>query len=723
MAKGDLYPNHIFMEAKVFSMDLAGRTLKFERDKFKTQAQGSVVVSLGDTVILAAAGVSDQARDGADFFPLTVDYEEFFFAAGKIKGSRFVKRGGRPSDDEIISCRLIDRPIRPMFPKGAVNEVQLIVSVLSADLEVDPATTGITAASAALMVSGAPFNGPVAAVRVGYVKDESGVEKLIINPTYEQVENGRLNLIVAGTSDAISMVEAGAKEVTEDVILQAFEMAHAEIKRICKLQEEFAAEFKAEAIEFPIAEDSADVVQAAADYLTQEMIDSIEGLNKKEIKKKWGAIEKGFLEKHAAQIEEGTFKKGELKGILQGKIEKGLRKRILEKKIRIDGRAPKDIRPVSCEVGVLPRTHGTGLFTRGETQALTVVTLGSPGDAQIVDTMDTDEHKRYFHHYNFPPYSTGEVKPVRGPSRREIGHGDLAERALIPVLPDKENFPYTIWAHSQITSCNGSSSMASVCGSTLSLMDAGVPIKKPVSGIAMGLVMEGDQYVILSDIQGLEDFTGDMDFKVTGTSDGITALQMDIKVTGLPMNIMSEALQQAKEGRNSILAKMLETLPEARKETSSHAPRITTLVIDAEKIREVIGKGGETIQKITAECGVNIDIDQEDGKKTALVLITAPNGESAKKAEEWVKNIVAEPEVGKVYEGKVMKVMEFGAFVEFMPGKQGLVHISELDNKRVNRVEDVVAEGDMISVKLMEIDKQGRNNLSHKATMPKEEGE
>lgn len=711
------------MEPKVFSMDLAGRTLTFERDKFKTQAQGSLVVSLGDTVILAAAGVTEQSREGFDFFPLTVDYEEFFFAAGKIKGSRFVKRGGRPSDDEILSSRLIDRPIRPMFPKGATNEVQLIVSVLSADLEVDPATTGITAASAALMVSGAPFNGPVAAVRVGYVKDESGEEKLVINPTYSQVESGRLNLIVAGTKDAISMVEAGAKEVSEEVILQAFELAHAEIKRICQLQEEFAAEYKAEPIEFKIAEDSEAAVKAVEGYLTQEMIDSIGGLSKKEIKKTWGAVEKGMMEKYAEEITAATLDKGELKGILQEKIEKGLRKRVIEKKIRIDGRKPADIRPVSCAVGVLPRTHGTGLFTRGETQALTVVTLGAPGDAQIVDTMDSDEHKRYFHHYNFPPYSTGEVKMLRGPSRREIGHGDLAERALIPVLPSKEDFPYTIWAHSQITSCNGSSSMASVCGSTLSLMDAGVPIKKPVSGIAMGLVMEGSDYVILSDIQGMEDFTGDMDFKATGTKDGITALQMDIKVTGLPMNIMREALQQAKEGRESIMADMLATIATPRTETSSFAPRITTIVIDVEKIREVIGKGGETIQKITAECGVNIDIDQEDGKQTALVLITAPNMESGKKAEEWVQAIIAEPEVGKVYQGKVVKLMEFGAFVEFMPGKQGLVHISELDNKRVNKVEDVVKEGDALEVKLLEIDRQGRNNLSHRATLPKPEAE
>lgn len=709
------------MEPKVFSMEIAGRTLKFERDKFKTQAQGSVVVSLGDTVILAAAGVSDKPRDGYDFFPLTVDYEEYFFAAGKIKGSRFVKRGGRPSDDEILSSRLIDRPIRPMFPKGATNEVQLIVSVLSADLEVDPATTGITAASAALMISGAPFNGPVAAVRVGYVADENGQEKLVVNPTYEQTTNGRLNLIVAGTMDAISMVEAGAKEVPEEVILQAFELAHAEIKRICALQIEFAAEYKADPIEFLVVPDSEEAIKAVESYLTQELIDSISGLNKKEVKKTWGAVEKGLMEKFATEIEEGTLKKGELNSILEEKIEKGLRKRVLEKQMRLDGRKVDEIRPVSCAVGVLPRTHGTGLFTRGETQALTVTTLGAPGDAQIVDTMDTDEHKRYFHHYNFPPYSTGEVKPLRGPSRREIGHGDLAERALIPVLPSKEDFPYTIWTHSQITSCNGSSSMASVCGSTLSLMDAGVPIKKPVSGIAMGLVMEGDKYVILSDIQGMEDFTGDMDFKATGTKDGITALQMDIKVTGLPMNIMREALQRAKEGREIIMDKMLETISVARTETSPYAPRITTIVIDTEKIREVIGKGGETIQKITAECGVNIDIDQEDGKPTALVLITAPNGESGKKAEEWVRNIVAEPEVGKVYEGKVVKLMEFGAFVEFMPGKQGLVHISELGHNRVNKVEDVVKEGDSLTVKLMEIDKQGRNNLSHKATIPKPE--
>jgi polyribonucleotide nucleotidyltransferase len=700
---------------KTFSMDLAGRKLTIETGLLANQSHGAVTVSLGDTVVFSSTMMGG-VREGTDFFPMMVDYEEKYYAAGKIKGSRFVKREGRPSEKAVLNSRLIDRPIRPLFPKGVVNDVQIICSVLSADLEVDPATTGLIAASAALCISGMPFQGPVGAVRVGLVKDENGQESLVINPTYAQEENGRLDLVVAGTAEAITMVEAAASEVDEETMLKALDMAHAEIKRICQLQEEFKAAYKKEDRAATIVGDNEEAKKAVAETFTKEDLDTVKGKTKGETKDKLHALEDKIVEKYKEQIEAGTFKSGELKGALLHAVEQNMRNNILEKEERLDGRKIDEIRPISCSVGVLPRPHGSALFQRGETQALSITTLGSPGSAQIVDTMDEDVIKRYMHHYNFPPYSVGEVKPLRGPSRRDIGHGDLAERSLIPVLPSKEEFPYTIWVVSEIMSCNGSSSMASVCGSTLSLMHAGVPIKKPVAGIAMGLISRDKDitkgYKILTDIQGMEDFAGDMDFKVTGTHDGINALQMDIKVKGLTVEVMREALMRAKQARVFILEEMKKAIAAPNKQLSKYAPMIMNLMINPDLIKVVIGKGGETIQKITAECGVEIDIEQD-----GLVVITAKDQESGEKAVNWIKRLTYVPKAGEIFDAKVVKIMEFGAFVEFLPGKEGLVHISQLAATRVNKVEDVVKVGDSLKVKLLEIDDQGRFNLSHKATL------
>lgn len=705
-------------KAKTIEFDLAGRKLLLSTGVFANQADGAVVASLGDTQVLATALMADSPREGVDFFPLMVDYEERFYATGKIKGSRFIKREGRPSDNAVLTARLIDRPIRPLFQKGAENDVQIIATVLSADMEVDPGTTGIIAASAALMISGIPFQGPVAAVRMGYITDSEGKEQLIINPTYEQVEKGRLDLVVAGTLDAITMVEAAAKEVSEEVLLQALEMAHKHIRKLCQLQLEFRDSIGAKPKQFSIVERNEIAEKALKETITPEMLDAVKGTTKGEVKDKVHELENKLIEKYAVEIESETVTEGELKGLLNEMLEKNMRKNILTKEQRIDGRKLDEIRPISCDVSVLPRTHGSGFFQRGETQALSLTTLGSPGSAQIIDTMDVDTIKRYMHHYNFPPFSVGDVKPLRGTSRREIGHGDLAERAILPILPGKEVFPYTMRVVSEILSCNGSSSMASICGSTLSLMDAGVPIKRPVAGIAMGLITSEDfdgkkgTYKILTDIQGMEDFAGDMDFKVAGTTQGITALQMDIKVKGLSIEIMREALARANKARAKILEEMLKVIPEPRKELSKYAPLITTIKILTEQIREVIGKGGETIQKITLETGCEIDIEQD-----GFVTITAPNQEKGDAARKWIEQITYIPKAGDVFDGKATRLMEFGVFVEFAPGKEGLVHISEWDFKRTDRMEDVVKIGDAVKVKLMEVDDQGRYNLSRKALL------
>ncbi|MFA6917647.1 MAG: polyribonucleotide nucleotidyltransferase [Candidatus Gracilibacteria bacterium] len=697
------------MEPKTLTMNLAGREFKITNAPIATYASGYAVVSLGDTVIMANATISPNAIEG-DFFPLTCDYEENMYAAGKIKGSRFIKREGRPSENSVLISRMIDRPIRPLFPKKTRNEVQMICSALSVDMEVDPATTALNAASVAMLLSGAPFAGPVGAVRMGYHED-----KLVVNPTYKQCEEGRMNLVVAGTLDAITMVEAAMKEVPEEIVLEALKVAHEQIKVICEFQLKYAKQFEVKPIELTLAEDNEKAVEAVKAFIaTDEKMLDVKGKTKMEVKEKIHAIEEKLFEKYAKEIEEEIFTKGELKEVLNTLLEKRMRKNILEKEERLDGRKLDEVRQINIIPDVLPRTHGSAIFQRGETTALTITTLGSPSDAQIVDIMDSDKVKRYMHHYHFPPYAVGEVKRLSGPNRREIGHGDLAERALIPVLPEEKDFPYTIWLVSEITRCNGSSSMASVCGSTLSLMCAGVPIKKPVAGIAMGLVHndETGDSKILTDIQGMEDFAGDMDFKVTGTADGITALQMDIKIKGLKIELMKTAMDRAKEARNFVLDAMLAVVPEARKQLSKYAPLIMSLVIPQEMIRMVIGKGGETIQGMIKEFGVDIDIADE-----GIVTVTAPNQEQGDLAMKAIKDIVRVPEAGEIFDGKVTRLMEFGAFVEFLPGKEGLVHVSELANERVNRVEDVVKMGDTFKVKLLKIDEQGRYNLSRKAAL------
>ncbi len=683
-----------------FTTQFCGHELTIETGKMAFLADGAVTVRYGDTVVLGTAVVSNQPRDGIDFFPLLIDYEERMYAAGKISGSRFIKREGRASEHATLSSRLIDRPIRPLFPKGYRNDVQAVATVISADLVYAPDIIAIIAASSALMLSGAPFEGPVAGVRVGRVDGE-----LVVFPTTEQMEKSTLDLTVAGTKDAIMMVEAGADEIDEATMIKAIEMAHEAMQPVIKLQEELVKAVGVKAKEYELYK---------ADPALQEIIDKYlktklgEAVRHHDQYQRHDAIKN--LEKEVLAKYEGEYADDQIKVAFGKVIDYEIRRAILEEGARPDGRKTTEIRPISSQVDLLPRTHGSALFTRGTTQVLNITTLASTSYAQLIDTMEEDTTKRYMHHYNFPGYSTGEVRPMRSPGRREIGHGALAERALTPVIPTVEDFPYTIRTVSEAIASNGSTSMASVCGSTLSLMDAGVPLKKPVAGIAMGLVTDGAKFVILSDIQGAEDFAGDMDFKVAGTNDGITALQMDIKVKGITPEIMKQALAQAHEGRAHIMGKMMEVLDKPRPELKPFAPRITKLMINPDKIREVIGKGGEMINKIIAETGVEIDIED-----SGLVMIASSDAAAAQKAVDWVESIVAEPEVGKVYSGEVVKIMDFGAFVNIMPGKDGLVHISQLSDQRVEKVEDVVKLGDTIKVKLMEIDSQGRLNLSKKA--------
>jgi len=693
----------------------AGRELKIETGRYALQADGAVTISLGDTVLLATAGIGNPI-DG-DFLPLSVDFEERYYAGGKIKGSRFIKREGRPPEDAILSSRLTDRSLRPLFPKGLCNELQVLITPISSEKTFHPGTLGITGASTALMLSGVPFAGPVAGVRIGMVDGE-----FIVNPTYEQVDKGELDLVVAGTLDAINMVEAGAKEITEEKMLDALDLAHAEIKKICQLQLDLVKAYGAKDLaesgkEIVIRKPDETVMEELKKVISDAELDTLYAPSKPEVYKQIHILEAKMLEKFAGKIEENktldkpTWTESKIKEAVDKIFKMYMRAKILKEGKRLDGRTVDEIRKLSVDTGVFPRPHGTGLFQRGETQVCTFTTLGSPGMEQIVDSMDLDVKKRYMHHYNFPPYSVGEVRRLRGTSRREIGHGFLAERALEPVLPSKEKFAYTIRLVSEVFSCNGSSSMASVCGSTLSLMHAGVPIAAPVSGIAMGLVVDNpdnmSKYQVLTDIQGMEDFAGDMDFKDCGTAKGITALQMDIKVKGLPRKILAEALEKARTARLTIIKVITDHIPEPNKKLSPYAPLITTIKIDPEMIRVVIGKGGEMIQKITAECGVEIDIEDE-----GLVFITAPDQESGQKAIDWVNKITYVPTVGDTFEGKVVRLMDFGAFVEITPGKDGLVHISKLAPWRVNQVTDLVKEGDMVKVKLTEIDSQGRLNLS-----------
>ncbi len=688
---------------KKFTYSLAGRDLVVTIGKVAEQAGGSCLVQYGDTVVLATATASKKPRDGIDFFPLSVDYEEKLYSVGKIPGG-FIKREGRPSEKAILTSRLIDRPIRPLFPDGYRNDVQVITTVMSVDQDNSPEITAMIGSSIALSISNVPFNGPTGSVQMGLIDG-----KLIVNPNVEDRDKSDINLTVSGTKDAIMMVEAAANIVSEKVMLNAILAAHEEIKKICDFIESIKVECGKEKTEFVVFKPDETLEAEVRAYGTGKLVNAINTVEKQEREEKItlvsSEINEVFLEKYPEMNKD-------INETIENIIKDEVRRLILEESLRPDNRKPDEIRKITTDVGILPRTHGSGLFTRGQTQVLTIATLGASSDVQIIDGLGDDESKRYMHHYNFPPYSVGETRPVRGPGRREIGHGALAERALEPVIPSVDDFPYTIRLVSEVLSSNGSSSQASVCGSTLALLDAGVPIKAPVAGIAMGLIKTDDKVAILSDIQGMEDHLGDMDFKVAGTKDGITAIQMDIKIAGIDEPILVEALERARIGRLFILDKMAETMTTPREDLSPYAPRIYTMQVNPDKIRDIIGPGGKVINKIIDETGVKIDIDDK-GK----VSIAAVDSVGGAKAIELITNIVKEVEAGDIYLGKVTRVTTFGAFVDVLNGKEGLVHISQLAKDRVAKVEDVVSIGDEILVKVLEIDNQGRINLSRKALL------
>ena len=687
-------------------LDIAGRTLRLETGRVAKQADGSIWASYGDTVVLATAVASQNAKPGVDFLPLTVDYQEKAYAAGKIPGGYF-KREGRPSEKEVLTSRLIDRPLRPLFPEGYYFETQVIASVLSSDRTGSSDVIGITAASAALAVSDIPFLGPIAGVKIGRVNGQ-----FVVNPDLETLKGSELDLVVAGTADAVMMVEAGANELPEATMLAAIELAHAEIKKIVAKINELRTLSGSKPKRPVVTEQIAPELTAQVKTLVAQGIrDAIMIPNKSARQERLDLILKEAIEK-LKNPDDGDRER-HVKIIFHGLEYTEVRNMILEKGSRADGRGPANIRPITCEVGVLPRTHGSALFTRGETQSLAVVTLGTTDDEQRIDALEGEYTRTFMLHYNFPPFSVGEARPLRSPGRREVGHGALAERALKPVIPSKDQFPYTLRIVSDILESNGSSSMATVCGGTLAMMDAGVPIKEPVAGIAMGLIKEEDRVMILSDILGLEDHLGDMDFKVCGTKRGVTALQMDIKIGGITPALMHQALEQAKIGRLHILSCMQKALDAPRANMSAFAPRIFTMKVKQDKIREVIGPGGKTIRGIQADCGVKINIED-----SGIVTIASVDGASLEKAKEMVNRIVEEVEVGKTYLGTVRKIMDFGAFVEVLPGTDGLVHISQLAHHRVKAVSDEVAEGDQILVKVLEIDRQGKIRLSRKETMP-----
>lgn len=682
-----------------FQMDLAGRTLTIETGELAKQAGGAALVRYGDTVVLVTATASKEAKD-IDFFPLTVDYEEKMYAVGRIPGG-FVKREGRPPETAILHSRLIDRPIRPLFDKGCRNEVHVCATVLSVDQDNAPEICGMIGASAALALSDIPWAGPIAGVRIGRVNGS-----FVINPTVAQLEATDLNVVVAGTKDAILMVEGGAQEVAEDVLLDAIMAAHEEIRRIVSFQEEMVAVAGKEKRVLPTHALDEDVLAAVKEYAHDALDKAVRCADKQQRDAQQDEV---YADTRAHFEEIYPENMDDVNMALEKMTKEIVRHMITVEKIRPDGRQLDEVRPISVRVGVLPRTHGSGLFTRGQTQVLNICTLAPLSEKQTIDGIGIETEKRYIHHYNFPSYSVGEARSSRGPGRREIGHGALAERALLAVLPSEEEFPYAMRLVSEVLESNGSSSMASVCGSTLSLMDAGVPIKAPVAGIAMGLVTQGEHYTILTDIQGMEDALGDMDFKVAGTAKGVTAIQMDIKISGLSREILKEALEQAHKGRMHIMGKMLAVIDAPRDNMSPWAPRIITMNIDPDKIRDVIGQGGKVIRGIIEETGAKIDIE-DDG----TIFIAAVEEAAANKAIEIITNLTKEVEVGEVYLGKVTRLMNFGAFVEVLPGKEGLVHISKLAKERVENVEDVVNVGDEIMVKVIEIDKQGRINLSRK---------
>lgn len=688
---------------KSFRMELAGRSLIVETGKMAKQASGAVLVRYGETVVLVTSTASKEAREGMDFFPLTVDYEEKMYAVGKMPGG-FLRREGRPGNSAILNARLIDRPIRPLFDKRCRNDIHVMATVLSVDYDNAPELCGMLGASASLGISDIPWDGPIAGVRVGRVDG-----KFVINPTQEQLKVSTLNITVAGSETAILMVEGGAQEAPEEDVLDAIMFGHETIKELVAFQKKIIEEVgkSKRTLIFPeIPEEIKTAIYAYAERPLKEAIFNPDKLTREahmeEVRKEAEAHFKEIYPENGSDIAE----------CLNHLTKEIVRHMISVDKIRPDGRALDEIRPISCEVGLLPRVHGSALFTRGQTQALTITTLAPMSETQIIDDLTQETEKRYIHQYNFPSYSVGETKSSRGPGRREIGHGALAERALIPVIPTVEEFPYAIRVVSEILESNGSSSQASVCGSTMSLMNAGVPIKAPVAGIAMGLVNEGEHFTVLTDIQGMEDALGDMDFKVAGTAKGITAIQMDIKIHGLSREILLAALQQAQKGRMFILGKMAECIDKPAEHLSPYAPKIITLTIPVDRIRDVIGSGGKIINKIISETGVKMDVE-EDGH----VYIATPDEEAAQRAKKWVEELTHEVQVGETYLGKVTRLMKFGVFVEILPGKEGMVHVSQLATRRVEKPEDVVHEGDEIMVKVTEIDDKGRINLSRKALL------
>jgi polyribonucleotide nucleotidyltransferase len=695
-------------EVKQYTATLGGQTVTLETGKLAGLAGGSVTIHVGDTLLLAAATLSREPRQGIDFFPLSVDYEERLYAAGRIPGS-FFRREGRPSEGAILTSRLIDRPLRPLFPKDLHNDVQIIVTALSVDQVAQPDVLAIVAASAALSISDIPFgkpgfDGPVGAVRVGMIDGE-----FVINPTYADMANSSLDLRMAGTRDAIVMVECGAEEVPEDVMVRALEFGHKAWQPLIDLQEQMARDAGKPVRDYQRFARNEALFQSISERVGRRMAEALDLAAKQDRNDALEALRADIL---GAYQEDKDVLPADVKAVLHDLEKDVVRTRILRDGVRPDGRGLRDIRPLSADTGISPRAHGSGLFTRGETQVLTLATLGTPREAQELDTLSPEDEKRYMHHYNFPPYSTGETRMLRGSSRREIGHGALAERALVPVLPTEDEFPYTLRLVSEVLSSNGSTSMASVCGSTLALMDAGVPIKAPVGGIAMGLVSDGQQFAVLTDIQGLEDHLGDMDFKVAGTAVGITALQMDIKIKGLTAELLSQALEQAREARGQILDVIASALPAPRTELSPFAPRLTTLKIDPSKIGAIIGPGGKVIRKIQEETGVKIDVE-DDG----TVFIAATEGPAAARARAMIEGLTETARVGQIYTGKVVRVTDFGAFVEILPGTDGMVHISQLASERVNSVEDVARLGDELTVMVTNIDEGGKIRLSRQAVL------
>lgn len=685
-----------------YTVEIGGVPITIQTGRLAGQASGAVTVRHGDTVILATATGASVPREGVDFFPLTVDYEERLYAAGKIPGG-FFKREGRPSEAAILLCRLTDRALRPLFPKGYRNDVQVVVTALSSDGEHYLDILSIIGASTALTISDIPFYGPVGAVRVGYIDGE-----YVINPTASELEYSTLDLRLAGTRDAVIMIEAGASEVSEELMLEAIQIGHQAFQPIIDLQEKLRADIGKPKMQVSLHDLAPELTSAVKDKLSGRVADLLrKGAAKSERNSEMDALKKEVIASFG-----DAFSPADVGEAFEKQVKAELRGMILNEGRRADGRDTKTVRPISVDVGLLPRAHGSGLFQRGETQVMTIATLGMPGEEQKIDTLQPEESKRYMHHYNFPPYSVGEARPMRGPGRREIGHGALAERALVAVIPDEAQFPYTIRLVSEVLSSNGSSSMASVCGSTLALMDAGVPISSPVAGVAMGLITEGDRYALLTDIIGMEDFLGDMDFKVAGTADGITAMQLDLKLQGLPFPILREGLAQAKQARLFIMSKMLERLPEARKDLSPHAPRLITVKIDTEKIGALIGPGGKTVRKLQEDFGVKVDI-QEDG----TVFVGATDGEAAAKAVERIRGLTESPKLGTIYTGKVSRITDFGAFIEILPGVDGLVHKSQLAEFPVNNVRDVVKEGDEVMVMITDVDPAGKIRLSRQAVL------